>query len=170
MYATLDYTDYSSAIKYQSEDLERNKKRLDRNFYFGKWVAKKLIPKILKNLNNLLLTHLLSSKGALVELSKNLDKIEGKDLNKQIGDLEKSIHLYVSFKDEIDQLILQNEHGDYPDLLVSQSTFEEIIENLYSIQRIFKKQTLQTPNVTSELAKNLSSISVKSLEKALYGR
>jgi hypothetical protein len=169
MYATLDYTDYSSAIKYQSEDLEKNRKRFDRNFTFGKWVAKKLLPGLLKKLNGLLVSHLLSTKGALIELSKNIDKIEGKDLTKQINDLENWIHINISFQDAIEQLIAQNEHKEYPALVISQATLGEIIENLYTIQRVFKKHTLQTPKETSELARDLSKRSVQSLQKALYG-
>ncbi len=166
MISTLDY---NSAIKYQYEDLEKNKKRVERYFGVGQWVTQKLIPGLLKRLNGLLISHLLSTKGGLTEISNNIDKIQGRDLSKQISSLNMWLELCISFQGELEKLIEENEHKKYRDLVISQATLAEIIENLYSILRILKKANLKSPKETSELAKDLSRLSVNSLEKVLYG-
>lgn len=167
MVASLDLSQYNSAFQYQRNDFRKTEKRLTISWNF--FPAKRFLSALLKRFNGLLMSHLLASKGTISDLKENIQEIEGKDLSKQISDLEEFILFVVSSKETINTFISSEKGKEYPELVITNSSLEELIDNLYSIQRIFKKHTLQTPKKPSEVARELSRTSVKSLEKALYG-
>ena len=166
MLATLDY---NSAITHQYHDLERGKRSFDLHFSLG-FIMSVFVPRLIKKLNGILISHLLSTKGALAQI-KEIDQefLNNRDLSVPIDKVTSLLELNISFLSDIEKIIDMDEEKRFPGLIISQSVLTEIIENIYSILRTLKKANRKIQHETSELAKGLSRISVNSLERVHYG-
>jgi hypothetical protein len=169
MLATLDYT---SVIRTQYYCVEKSKKSLDFfNSGLGKVVNSIRSPKsILRKVNSILISQLVSSRGLLITAQEKNLEIKDKDLTKAVTGVNKLLELNIVVQSLVDELLENNNENKYPELYLTRELLSETIENFYSILRILKKANLKTPKETSQLARDLSRVSVNSLEKVLYGR
>jgi hypothetical protein len=164
--------DYNSVIRNQYHDVEKGKKSLDFfNSGFGRVVNSLISPKaILRKVNSILTSQLVSSRGLLVTAQENCLDIKDKDVTKGINGINKLLELNIIIQSLVEELLEGKQDTKHPELYLTREIVEETIENFYSILRILKKANLKTPKETSQLAKDLSRVSVNSLEKVLYGR
>ncbi len=162
--------DYNSVISYQYSNVEKSKKKLDFfNTGLGKWANSVFLRGILKRIMNVLTSQLLHSKGILLEAKEHSLELQGKSLTKGIESINGLLNLNIRLQSLLAELCEDDKDNKYPELHVSNEIVIETIENFYSIIRVLKRANAKEPKETSDIARDLSRASVKSLEKVLYG-
>jgi len=163
--------DYNTVIKHQYDDVNKSRKKIAFYFHnlFTNWLHY-FVKRGLKKVNNILLSQLLSSKGLLSDIKEKAPQLQGQNLTKVIDWVDSLIKVNVSFKTEIEKIILEDDGNDFPEMLTANSALEETIETLYNILRILKKCNGKTTVETSEEAINSAKHSLHSLQTVLHGR
>lgn len=123
---------------------------------------------LIKKINQDLTEQLLSLKGTYAYLLEAAAELKGKNLRREIVQIEKTINELYSFQASIEH---QTTSSAYSDLKTSYEIISEVIEVMYQTLRLLKKNTLKTPlAVPSEEAEIAIRHSKNIMNKIPYDR
>ena len=168
--------DYNNAAISQYEAVNANRKQV--NLFFGRifsfslstWLTS-FIKKKLVTVNAIQTSDLLYSKGMLVDLEKKQAQLQGQNLSKLIGHIDKLLNQNILFNDVMEKLIKEEDVSNrFEELRSIISVTRESIEVQYDILRFLKKNNKKNPIETSPLASESNGRSLNSLETASYER
>ena len=165
--------EYNTVLNYQSACVDKTRKQID--YYFNNRLGNTFsrvssVKRKLSRLSSFFTEQLLSSKGLVVVIGEKMEKLKGRDLSETITDTNKLISVYISLKDTLDTIVSDGVHEHFTELIVQQSVLADIIDNLYDVLKMLKRQNIKKNIETSQFAIDSSKHSVNSLETVLYGR
>ncbi len=164
--------EYTTVLNYQSDCVDRTRKQID--LYFHNRFVNTISPtsslkKKVSKLTSFFIEQLLASKGLVSTVKEKFVGLKNRDLTDAILGTDRLIKVFIDLKDTLDSVIFEDLHHMFPQLHLQQELLLEIIDNLYDVLRMLKKQNLKKSIETTQNAIDLSSHSVFSLETVSNG-